>query len=175
MHKSTSCKSQHGDSRLKSPWCSSQDCPQQSSAFTRLQLQPHLPRARRQPSRPQEKLHPTPVSGSTPPTFKAAATSVPWEKPWPVLGSGCRPSGSSPTTPWEAAANMPQEKSPPGQALAPTPPVHPHPLQALQGDNLGTFCKKPRPVLTSAPAHLRKPLCTHRLHRDPPTQGNSFS
>lgn len=135
-------------------------------------------------------LSPGYMRSPIPPTFKAAATSISWEKPWTVLGSSSSASSSGPTTTQEVAASARRETSPQRQALALTPPgsgCRCSPAEALAHTDLQlkvlvpapTPCprpprrqpgtrKKPWPVLTSAPAGLGKPLDTHRPHRDPP-------
>lgn len=155
MHKFTCCESQHRDSRLKSTWCFSQDCPSTPSALPRIRSNstPHH----------QGGSSGGPRRSPTPPLPLASRQLQPvhpGKRPDQCF-SGFSPSGFSPTTFQKPAANMCPEKSPKGLnlALAPLAPTSPHPphhTHTLLGDNLGTICEKHWPELTSASAWLRK-------------------
>ena len=102
---------------------------------------------------------------------KAAMASMPWEKLWFTLSSGSSPSWLQSTPGQGAATCVSQEKPSPCQtpALAFSLCLNP----ALIRQCPSAWWEKSQPTLNSDSTLPSKPLGTHRVYRDMPTQGHT--
>lgn len=112
------------------------------------------------PARTPAHTSATPGSHFSPST-KAAIPGTPQEKSWFMLGSKANPSGSSPRAK-VVALHTSQEKP------------EPHTRSQLQWGTIPPSTHQKKSVVTSASALPSKPMDTHSLSKNAPTQGHTL-